>query len=313
MAAILIYNEKTQLAGELVTAAKLLDQEKDHRIWAVCINDDSQTQELTQKGINVYRITDGDISLSDTEAVASALFQAAKKAEARTVLLASNRRGKELSGRLAQMLEAGCLNDVLAIRLTEGRIECVRNALGGATLATQYIETECQVIALAPKAFEETKEQGNGRIIDLDIETKQSRVRLLETLAKAGDSADLEAAEVLVAVGLGADQEDLKAAETLAKVLGGELGCSKPVATDRKWLSEERLIGLSGKKCKPQLAILLGISGQVQFMVGIREARTIVAINQDENANIMQMADYKMIAKIKDVLPELTARLQGIG
>lgn len=88
-----------------------------------------------------------------------------------------------------------------------------------------------------------------------------------------------------------------------------EVACSKPLATDRKWLPEDRIIGLSGKKCKPQLAIILGVSGQVQFTVGIRDAHTIVAINNDENANILQMADYAMIADLTDVIQDLNKAL----
>lgn len=87
------------------------------------------------------------------------------------------------------------------------------------------------------------------------------------------------------------------------------MACSKPVATDKKWLSEERVIGLSGKQCKPDLAILLGISGQVQFTVGIRDAKTIVAVNSDENAVINQMADYVLTADLHEVVPELISLL----
>ena len=81
------------------------------------------------------------------------------------------------------------------------------------------------------------------------------------------------------------------------------------MATDKKWLSEERIIGLSGKKCKPQLAILMGISGQVQFTVGIRDAKTIVAVNSDENATINQMADYIITADLLDVVAQMNQKL----
>lgn len=307
MAGILIYSEKTNLAAELLTAAGKLGEGQP--IGAVSINDEVQVQDLSNKGAAVYRVNNSGVSVFDTWAVADALRQAVTRTEAGIILLASNRRGKELAGRLAQVLEAGCLTDVLSLNVQEGKITCVRNALGGATLAVQSIQTAKAVLAIVPKVFEAAKEQGDGRIIDLEIETMQNRVRLVESRAKPGDGADIENAEVVVAVGMGADQEDLRLASQLAALLGGEVGCSKPVATDRKWLSEERLIGLSGKKCKPRLAIALGISGQVQFMVGLREAKVLVAVNSDENANIMQMADYKMAARIKDVLPELTAQL----
>ena len=105
------------------------------------------------------------------------------------------------------------------------------------------------------------------------------------------------------------DVSQLKAVEELASKLGGEVACSKPVATDKKWLSEERIIGLSGKKCKPKLAVILGISGQVQFTVGIRDAKTIVSVNTDENAFMNTMADYILVGDLHQAVEELNSKL----
>ena len=113
-----------------------------------------------------------------------------------------------------------------------------------------------------------------------------------------------------MAVGQGLEDEgQLAGVHDLAAKLGGEVACSKPLATDKKWLSEERIIGLSGKKCKPQLALLFGISGQVQFTVGIRDAKVIVAVNTDENAAINYMADYIMQADLHQIIQELNQKL----
>jgi electron transfer flavoprotein alpha subunit len=237
------------------------------------------------------------------------LAQAAAKLGADTVLLASDRRGKELAGRLAQIMDAGCLTDVSAINVNGDKIECQRNALGGATVATQYIASDKKVIAIRPKTFEAAA-AGQGNAGSLEVQAKPSAVKLVEVKQKGGDTVDIEAAEILVAVGQGLNsQDDLPMVEELARKLGGEVACSKPVATDKKWLSEERIIGLSGKKCKPQLALVFGISGQVQFTVGIRDARIIAAINSDENAAINQMADYILTADLHDVIKEMNKSL----
>jgi len=308
MAGILIYSDKTSYALELITAAQMLAKDLGLPLQAVSINDAAQADELAKR-VETYKIDNAAINLADTAAVAAALKQAAQKLSASIILLSSNRRGKELSGRLAQSLAAGCLSDVNSLKASNGKIECLRNALGGATVATQQIETEIQVIAIMPKAFEPAPES-SGSLNDLTVDIKASAIKVLEVKPKAGDSVDIEAADILVAVGQGLEnQGDLAQVEAIAKALGGEVACSKPVATDKKWLSEERIIGLSGKKCKPSLAILLGISGQVQFTVGIRDSKTIVAINNDENADIMKMADYVMVADVEDVLPELLKAL----
>lgn len=308
MAGILVYSDKTSYALQLITVAQMIAKDTGMTVKAVSINDAEQAAELAKRA-DSFKIDNAAINLADTAAVATALKQTAQKLSANIILLSSNRRGKELAGRLAQSLEAGCLTDVNSVNVNNGKIECSRNALGGATVATQQIETENQVIAIMPKAFEAAPE-ASGSLNDMAVEIKASALKVLEVKPKAGDSVDIEAADILVAIGQGVEnQGDLVQVEAIAKALGGEVACSKPVATDKKWLSEERIIGLSGKKCKPSLAILLGISGQVQFVVGIRDAKTIVAINNDENADIMKMADYVMVADVADVMPALLKAL----
>jgi electron transfer flavoprotein alpha subunit len=124
---------------------------------------------------------------------------------------------------------------------------------------------------------------------------------------------DLKAAKLIIAVGQGIkEQSELAEVEKLVAALDGVLACSKPVATDRKWLGEERIIGLSGAICKPELAILFGISGQVQFAVGIRDAKKIIFVNTDENADMARMSDYYYVADAQEAVAELNARL-GAG
>lgn len=307
MAGILIFSENTGLALELVNAARILGVSSP---GAVSINNDEQARALAAAGAQVYLVKKEEIVLADVKATAAAIKQAADKAGINIMLLASNRRGKELAGRLAQAMGAGCLTDVSAIKLNGDKIECQRNALGGATVATQYIEAAKKVIAIRPRTFEAATETGAGTVEEIAVEVEKSRIKVLEIKSRLGDSVDIEAAEVLVAVGQGLNsQDDLPAVEELAKKLGGEIACSKPVATDKKWLLEERIIGLSGKKCKPQLAVLLGISGQVQFTVGIRDARIIVAVNDDENASINQMADYIITADLHEVVAQMNNKI----
>ena len=307
MAGVLIFSENNGLALELLTAANSLNATA---VSACVINNDEQAQALASRGIQVYAVKNNDLLMADVGAIATAVTQVADKAGADTVLLASNRRGKELAGRLAQAMNAGCLTDVAALSIEGDKILCQRNALGGATVATQCIDAANKVIAIRPRIFEAAAEGGTGAVDEIAVDVKKSGVTVLAFKPRAGEDVDIEAAEVLVVVGQGLNsQDDLPAVEELARKLGGEVACSKPVATDKKWLSEERIIGLSGKKCKPQLAILMGISGQVQFTVGIRDAKTIVAVNSDENATINQMADYIITADLHDVVAQMNQKL----
>lgn len=305
MAAILIYSEKISLALELLTAAGILAQGCSSEVKGLCLNNDEQAAEMASKGTATFHIKNENINPADTASVAAALEQTAEKLDASIVILASNRRGKELAGRLAQKLQAGCLTDVTGLAVVDGKVQCRRNALSGAVIATQQIESKRQVIALAPRSFEAAPAKEGGSIQDLEIAAAASPLKVIAGRPQTGDTVDIGAAEILVIVGQGMEEEDLHWAESIAKSLGGEIACSKPVATDRKWFPEDRIVGLSGKICKPRLAIIMGVSGQVQFTVGIRDADTIMAVNKDENASILQMADYAMVADLKEVLPEL--------
>lgn len=307
MATVLIYSDKNNLALELLTAAREIGAAA---IKAVTINDSQTAQDLANAGAEVYAIDNADLNLADAAAVSSALAQAAEQLQADTILLSSNRRCKEYAGRVAQIIGAGCLTDVTALQVNGGQIECQRNALGGATVATQAIAVDKKVIAIRPRTYDMAAAGAGGNVNSLQVEARPSAIKLVEVRGKEGDSVDIEAAEILVVVGQGMEnQEDLPLAEELARKLGGEVACTKPVATDKKWLSEERIVGLSGKKCKPQLALLFGISGQVQFTVGIRDARVIASVNTDENASINQMSDYIITADLKQVLTDLNKAL----
>jgi electron transfer flavoprotein alpha subunit len=292
------------LALELISAARLINEQ----VAALSINDDELAQTLSQAGARAIKITHPDLTVSDTAAVAAAIKQVLDKLQAEVVLLSSDRRGKELAGRLAQLMGAGCLTDVAALEVKGGQIECRRNALGGATVAVQSIEGP-QLIAIRPRSYP-AAEAAAGSLEEMAVDIQASGVKVVDFKAKAGDTVDIEAAEILVAVGQGLEDEgQLAGVHDLAAKLGGEVACSKPIATDKKWLSEERIIGLSGKKCKPQLALLFGISGQVQFTVGIRDAKVIVAVNTDENAAINYMADYIMQADLHQIIQELNQKL----
>lgn len=309
MAGIIIYSDTTTLTLELLTAARTIAEATGLTITAVSINNPDQAAELSTRGADVYAIDSPGLILADTAAVASALEQAAGQSEANIILLASNRRGKELAGRLAQVWDAGCLSDVKAITCKKGMVLCERNVLGGAAVATQHITVDKQVIAISPRSFPVSTDQGEGKVIEFEVEIKPS-LRIVETRKKAEDNVKIEEAEILLVVGQGIENiENLPVVNEIAKALGGEVACSKPVASDKKWFGEERIVGLSGKICKPQLAIILGVSGQVQFTVGIRDSHTIVSINNDEKAFMNQMADYVLIADLKEAVPELKKKI----
>ncbi|HYB21974.1 MAG TPA: electron transfer flavoprotein subunit alpha/FixB family protein, partial [Thermodesulfobacteriota bacterium] len=288
MASILIFSERDELAFELLGKAGNLSGPMGLEVAAAVFGPADPKEYQRRGAAKVLYSNREQMKSFEASVYAQAMVQAARAADASLILVSSTRRGKELAGRLAQKMNAGCLMDVKSLEFREGRLIGVRNSFGGATEAIQTILTKIQVIAVVPRSFEPASaDGGGGAIVDLKLDLTPSRVRMVKRSEKDVGAVDIEGAEVLVCVGKGlAKQEDLKMVEELAGALGGIVACTKPVATDLKWLPESRMIGLSGKKGKPGLALCLGISGQVQFTVGIRDAKIIMAINTDPNAYI---------------------------
>ncbi|MGA2028435.1 MAG: electron transfer flavoprotein subunit alpha/FixB family protein, partial [Syntrophobacteraceae bacterium] len=138
-----------------------------------------------------------------------------------------------------------------------------------------------------------------------------SAVTVISRTAKAREAVDITEAKIIVSVGRGFEKkEDLKLARDLADVLGGEVGCSRPIAEELRWLPEDVYMGISGKKVKPDLYIGVGVSGQIQHVTGIRDSKIIFAINRDESAPIFEAADYGIVGDLYQVVPILIEELK---
>lgn len=130
-------------------------------------------------------------------------------------------------------------------------------------------------------------------------------------LAKQGGK--IADAYKVCSIGLGLSaQKDLPIIQSLAESIGAEVGCSRPFAEDRQWLPLNRFVGMSGQKFKGSLYVAIGISGSVQHLAGIRDAKIIVAINTDERAPIFANADYGIVGDLYEIVPLLTQALKQL-
>ena len=245
---------------------------------------------------------------------ADALVQIANAHNPDVILVGSSRRGKELAARLAQKLNAGCITDATGMEVKGNDLVVYRYTLGGNTVASETLKTAKKVVSVLPKAFEKAaKIVGQGEAIEVAVTPKEPKVKIVEKKGKAGDVVSLEDAQTLVCIGRGLNKkEDLQMVNNLAKALNAEIGCTRPLSHEWQWLSEQREVGLSGKKCKPRLCVELGISGQIQHTVGVRDSKIIVSINKDKTAPIFEMSDYGIIGDIYEVVPKLTEKLRTV-
>ena len=312
MPSILVFSEQDRCAFELLRKAVELGGKMGLEVAAAAWSG-SQAEEYRLRGCpRVYTGSHEMLQSFDAAVYAQALSQIAAASQAEIILIGSTRSGKELAGRLAQALGAGCLTDCQSLEYEKDGLVATRNAFGGATVAAQKLTTRLQIYTLMPYLYEPAPPgEARGEVVQIPLNLKPSPVKKIRKTPKDLGAVNIEGAEVLVCVGKGlSKKEDLAIAEELASTLSGFVACTKPLATDLKWLPESRIIGLSGKKGKPKLAVCAGISGQVQFAVGIRDAKTIVAINTDPNAYIFQMADYGLIGDLHQIVPLLTAALK---
>jgi electron transfer flavoprotein alpha subunit len=142
------------------------------------------------------------------------------------------------------------------------------------------------------------------------LDAASIRQKAEEPFQEAKQAVDLSQAERIVAVGRGIKaQEHIALAERLAAALGAQLAASRPIC-DSGWLPMERQVGSSGQTVAPKLYVALGISGAIQHVVGMKGARTIVAINKDADAPIFEIADYGIVGDLFEIVPAMIAALE---
>jgi electron transfer flavoprotein alpha subunit len=147
------------------------------------------------------------------------------------------------------------------------------------------------------------------RKASISIDASKIRQKPEAPFKEAKQAVDLSQAERIVAVGRGIKgQEHLQLAQQLAQAMGAEIAASRPIC-DAGWLPMDRQIGSSGQTVAPRLYVALGISGAIQHLVGMKGARTIVAINKDPEAPIFEIADYGIAGDLFDVVPAMIAEL----
>jgi electron transfer flavoprotein alpha subunit len=318
MTEILVFCEKDETGFELVSKSKEFAKELGATVSAALLGEGAagKASDYFSYGADKVYVSEHP-ALKDfyVGTYAEALRQIAESGDAEFVLLGSTKRGKELAGRVAQKLEAGAVTDANDVRVSDGNLVADRYTYGGNTVASQVVTTPKKVISVMSKTFEAgPQEAKQGEVVNMELDLKDPEVRVVERREKAGEEVNLEEAEMVICVGRGLQKrEDLAMIEELAGLLDGEIGCTKTPASDWEWFSEERMVGLSGKKCKPRLYISIGISGQIQHTVGVLDSKIIVTINKDENALIFNITDYGIVGDLYDVVPKLNEKLKSLG
>lgn len=304
---VLVYADDEQLAYELLGKGREIADELKVPLKAVVISG-GQEKEYINHGADKVFVVESSLKNFKVEEYSDMLSNIIKEAEAKVILIGGDKNGRELASRLAAQLNAGCVTDCINISLDGNTILAEKVVYGGNAIAKYRFLSQPSIVTIPPRTYDALPaEEREGEVIRKKIDTKEYPSKIVNVEKKKAESINVEAAEIIVSCGRGLKKkEDIQQIEELAKVLKATVGCSRPIAADLKWLSEDHWIGLSGHKVKPKLYIALGISGQIQHIAGMRDSDIVVAVNKDADAPIFKMADYGIVGDIYEVIPLLT-------
>ena len=247
----------------------------------------------------------------------AALAQVVNEAGPDLVLFPHTYQTRDYAPALAARLGRVLIPDCIGSRVRDGDRVLVRPMFQGKFVADVLPEgpapyfASFQIGAYRADACARGASPAPVRTVAAELDAGAIRQRPEAPFKEAKQAVDLTQAERIVAVGRGIKgQEHLPLAQDLAKALDAELAASRPIC-DSGWLPMDRQIGSSGQTVAPRLYLAVGISGAIQHLVGMKGARTIVAVNKDADAPIFEVADYGIVGDLFDVVPAIVAALEG--
>lgn len=317
------YNDRgiKDVSFELLVRGRALADELGVKLASVVLShdvDDASVKELAAYGADVvYLADDPTLFPFVTEHHAQVLMKMIGEHQPQIILAAATTTGRTLLPYLAVKVHAGLTADCTSLAIEEGtgNLLQIRPAIGGNIMATiKSPDHRPQMATIRPRStplFEpDPNREAEIRPIKV-LEVDTGPVTVLGLRPFDGQQTSIEDAPIVVAGGKGLKRrENFALVEELASVLGGEVGASRD-AVDRDWTTYPHQVGLSGKTISPHLYVAVGISGAIQHLAGIKTAKTIVAINSDETASIIDIADFAIVGDLFAIVPALLERLKG--
>lgn len=249
---------------------------------------------------------------------AAALAELIRTHQPRYVTFSHTYQVRDFVPKLAAALGTGFIGDCLGYRKEGDRLVFVRQVFQGKFNADmEFAGNPPYLVSFQAGSFREDSvrraaSSASVTVAAAAVQSEKVRTRPGERFREAKQAVDLTQAEVIVAVGRGIKApENLELARKLAEALGGEIGASRPIC-DSGWLPMDRQIGSSGQTVAPKLYVALGISGAIQHQVGMKGARTVLAVNKDREAPIFEVASYGVVGDLFEVVPALIEEVRKV-
>jgi electron transfer flavoprotein alpha subunit len=264
-----------------------------------------------KKLAKVYDVESAKLEPYTPDAFAYALKDFIQKHPAKLVLMPHTYQVRDFAPELATALETTAISDVIGYKYESGKLLFTRQMFQGKFVAdVSFVGSGPCFVTFQNGSFRADKVEAGASLapvetVNVDIPDGVVRNQPQAVFKEAKQAVDLTQAEIIVSVGRGIkEQKNIDLAKQLADALGGELAASRPIC-DNGWLPMDRQIGSSGQTVAPKLYLALGISGAIQHIVGMKGARSIIAINKDSEAPIFEISDYAVVGNLFDIVPPL--------
>jgi electron transfer flavoprotein alpha subunit len=274
------------------------------------------TEVAGKKVGKVYDLESPALDSYTPDAFSAALKQFLSSTQPRLVLMPHTYQVRDFIPKLATSMGRSVISDCIGFHKEGEKLLFTRQMFQGKFAADVTFNCDAPWFATFQSgAFRgDQVEAGAGpapvETVNIDVRADAVRTKPQPPFKEAKQAVDLTQAAVIISVGRGIkEQKNIELAKQLAEALGGEIAASRPIC-DSGWLPMDRQIGSSGQTVAPKLYLALGISGAIQHIVGMKGARSVVAINKDHEAPIFEIADVAVVANLFDVVPALIEEIK---
>jgi electron transfer flavoprotein alpha subunit len=259
----------------------------------------------------VFALESARLAQYTPDGFVAALKQFTSKKQPRLILMPHTYQVRDFAPKLVTALGRSLISDATGYKKDGNRLLFTRQMFQGKFAAdVSFAGEPPHFVTFQNGAFRGDKAEAAASVaavetVNVDIPENAVRTKPQPPFKEAKQAVDLTQAEIIVSVGRGIkEQKNIDLAKQLAEAMGGEIAASRPIC-DSGWLPMDRQIGSSGQTVAPKLYLALGISGAIQHIVGMKGARTVVAINKDAEAPIFEIADYGVVGNLFDLVPPL--------
>jgi electron transfer flavoprotein alpha subunit len=310
-----------EISYEVLARGRILADKLQTELVSVLITgrlSDSDAAKLIHSGADkLYVVEDNRLEHFKVENYSNVLVDLIERYRPEIVIAGASTSGRTLMPHVAVRVNAGLTADCTDLDIEEGtnNLLQIRPAIGGNILAT--IKTPAnrpQMATVRPKSSAPLKPDSSrtGEVVRIALKPEliDNRVERIGFNVIPGRGVNIQDSDIVVSGGRGLKKgENFELIQRLARLLNGAVGASRD-AVDRGWISYPYQVGLSGKTVTPKLYMAVGISGSIQHLAGMKTAETIVAINNDPDAQIFNVADFGIVGNLFEVLPALIKELE---